>query len=150
MKKTVIKRRKHVPAASGTSASTNPSPTSNARLAEQAAAEALVSVSHAQECASGEESGAVSADDHEDGDDGEPRRKRVRRGANGNTPASLVEERGSVFWWCRGVGHTVLDVCSFFPGFDSYYRFVFLVHIAQHKLYERLWVIFGPPYPKLC
>ena len=87
MKKTVIKRRKHVPAASGTSASTNPSPTSNTHLTEQAAAEALVSVSRAQERASGKESSAVGADDHEDGDDGEPRRKRVRRGANGNTPA---------------------------------------------------------------
>jgi len=92
MKKTVIKRRKRVPAASGTSASTNTSPTSTARLTEQAAAEALVSVSRAQERPSGEESGA---EDDEDEDDDEPRRKRAKRGANGNPPASLARRRSA-------------------------------------------------------
>ena len=95
MKKTVIKRRKRVPAASGTSASTNTSPASNTRLTEQAAAEALVSVSRAQERASGEESDGPGADDDEDDDEDEPRRKRVRRGANGNAPASLVRRRSA-------------------------------------------------------
>lgn len=95
MKKTVIKRRKRVPAASGTGASTNTSPAANTRLTEQAAAEALVSVSRAQERASGEESDGPAADDDEDEDEDEPRRKRVRRGANGNPPASLVRRRSA-------------------------------------------------------
>lgn len=92
MKKTVIKRRKRVPAASGTSASTHTSPASNTRLTEQAAAEALVSVSRAQERASGEDS---DGPDDEDEDEDEPRRKRARRGANGNAPASLVRRRSA-------------------------------------------------------
>ena len=93
MKKTVIKRRKRVPAASGTSASANTSPASNTRLTEQAAAEALVSVSRAQERASGEDSDGPG--DDEDDDEDEPKRKRARRGANGNTPASLVRRRSA-------------------------------------------------------
>ena len=95
MKKTVIKRRKRVPAASGASASANTSPTANTRLTEQAAAEALVSVSRVQERASGEESGGVGADDDEDEDEDEPRRKRVKRGANGNAAAALVRRRSA-------------------------------------------------------
>jgi GATA-binding protein len=93
MKKTVIKRRKRVPAASGASASTNTSPAANTRLTEQAAAEALVSVSRVQERASGEESGP-GADDDDDEDEDEPRRKRAKRGANGN-PASLIRRRSA-------------------------------------------------------
>ena len=73
-----------MPSASGTSASTNTSPTSTARLTEQVAVEALVSVSRVQECPSDEESGA------EDDDDDEPRRKRAKRGADGNPLASLA------------------------------------------------------------
>ena len=46
----------------------NASPTSNTRLTEQAAAEALVSVSCAQERASGKESGGPGADDDEGND----------------------------------------------------------------------------------
>ena len=95
MKKTVIKRRKRVPAAAGASANTNASPTSNTRLTEQAAAEALVSVSRVQERASGEESGGVGADDDDDDDDDEPRRKRVKRATNGNPSASLVRRRSA-------------------------------------------------------
>jgi GATA-binding protein len=95
MKKTVIKRRKRVPAASGAGASANTSPTSNARLTEQAAAEALVSVSRVQERASGEESGGLGADDDEGDDDDEPRRKRAKRGANGGPPASLLRRRSA-------------------------------------------------------
>ena len=95
MKKTVIKRRKRVPAASGASTNTNTSPAANTRLTEQAAAEALVSVSRVQERASGEESGGVGADDDDDEDDDEPRRKRVKRGTNGNTPAALVRRRSA-------------------------------------------------------
>jgi hypothetical protein len=80
MKKTVIKRRKRVPAASGvgsgTGVSVAVSPTTG-RLTEQAAAEALVSVGRVQERASGEESGGLGAD--EDEDEEEPKRKRVRR-----------------------------------------------------------------------
>ena len=94
MKKTVIKRRKRVPAASGASASTNTSPTSNTRLTEQAAAEALVSVSRAQERASGEDSDGAGAEDDDDDDD-EPRRKRAKRGVNGNPPASLTRRRSA-------------------------------------------------------
>lgn len=95
MKKTVIKRRKRVPAASGASASTNTSPTSNTRLTEQAAAEALVSVSRAQERASGEESDGAGAEDDDDEDEDEPRRKRIKRAANGNPPASLTRRRSA-------------------------------------------------------
>ena len=92
MKKTVIKRRKRVPAASGASASANTSPAANTRLTEQAAAEALVSVSRVQERASGEESGV---DDDDDEEEDEPRRKRVKRGASGNTAASLARRRSA-------------------------------------------------------
>ena len=95
MKKTVIKRRKRVPAASGASASTNPSPSSNTRLTDQAAAEALVSVSRAQERASGEETDGAGAEDDDDDDDDEPRRKRVKRNANGTSSASLARRRSA-------------------------------------------------------
>ena len=94
MKKTVIKRRKRVPAASGASASTNTSPSSNTRLTEQAAAEALVSVSRVQERPSGEESDGPGADDDEDEDEDGPRRKRVKRSANGGAP-SLARRRSA-------------------------------------------------------
>jgi hypothetical protein len=92
---TVIIRRKRVPATPGASPSTNTSPAANTRLTEQAAAEALVSVSRAQERASGEDSDGPGADDDDDGDGDEPRRKRVRRGANGNAPASLAKRRSA-------------------------------------------------------
>lgn len=93
MKKTVIKRRKRVPAASGASASTNTSPAANTRLTEQAAAEALVSVSRVQERASGEDSDGPGDDEDEDED--EPRRKRAKRGANGHPAASLARRRSA-------------------------------------------------------
>ena len=89
MKKIVIKRRKRVPAASWAGASSNTSLATNARLTEQAAAEALVSVSCVQERASGEDSGAG---DEEDKGEGEPRRK---RGASGNTAASLARRKST-------------------------------------------------------
>ena len=79
-----------MPSASGTSASTNTSPTSTARLTEQVAAKALVFVSRVQECPSGEESGPQ---DDKDDDDDEPRRKRAKRGAGGNPLASLARRR---------------------------------------------------------
>ncbi|PPR05325.1 hypothetical protein CVT24_008044 [Panaeolus cyanescens] len=68
MKKTVIKRRKRVPAAPGVGSG-------NGRLSDQAAAEALVAV--------GRTTGGVSPSHpgHEDSDadDGQPKRKRTRR-----------------------------------------------------------------------
>jgi hypothetical protein len=92
--KTVIKRRKRVPAASDASASTNVPPSVSTRLTEQAAAEALVSVSRSQDRASGEDSDGAGAEDG-DGDDDGPRRRRARRGANGNPPASLARRRSA-------------------------------------------------------
>lgn len=92
MKKTVIKRRKRVPAASG---GPNASPPAPGRLTEQAAAEALVSVGRVQ-VASGEESAGMGADD-DDEEDEEPKRKRVRRGvgANGKVESAPIVRRRS-------------------------------------------------------
>ena len=78
MKKPVLKRRKRVPAASGASAS------ANTRLTEQAAAEALVSLSRGRKRPSDEE-GEV-----EDG----PRRKRVKDSVHGSAP-SLARRRSA-------------------------------------------------------
>ncbi|KAF9038041.1 hypothetical protein BJ165DRAFT_1407972 [Panaeolus papilionaceus] len=68
MKKTVIKRRKRVPAAPGVGSG-------NGRLSDQAAAEALVAV--------GRTAGGVSpghpGNDDSDADEGQPKRKRTRR-----------------------------------------------------------------------
>jgi GATA-binding protein, other eukaryote len=90
MKKTVIKRRKRVPAASGGSSGTvvPVSPTTG-RLTEQAAAEALVSVGRVQERVSGEESGGLGADEDEE-EEMEPKRKRVRRSVVVNGKAESV------------------------------------------------------------
>jgi GATA-binding protein len=76
MKKTVIKRRKRVPAAAGAA-----SPSPSARMTDQAAAEALVAVGRyaAGNGGNGEES---------DGEAQEPKRKRTRR-----TRASRVVEK---------------------------------------------------------
>jgi GATA-binding protein len=96
MKKTVIKRRKRVPAASGGVGSGNGvsvavSPTTG-RLTEQAAAEALVSVGRVQERASEEESGGLDDDEEE-----EPKRKRARRGVgvNGKVESAPIVRRRS-------------------------------------------------------
>ena len=59
-------------------------------MIEQAAAEALVSVSRVQQRASGEDSGA--GDDESEEED-EPRGKRVEHGASGNTAAPLTRRR---------------------------------------------------------
>ena len=58
-------------------------------MTERAAVEALASVPRVQERASCEDSGA------DDEDEDEPRRKRVKRGASGNTAASLARRRSS-------------------------------------------------------
>ena len=80
MKKTVIKRRKRVPAASG-SASANTSPGSS-RMTDQAAAEALVSVGRMATAGAGA-AGASGVDESEGEGEGaqQPRRKRARRAA---------------------------------------------------------------------
>lgn len=80
MKKTVIKRRKRVPAAPG-SASTP------GRLSDQAAAEALVSVGRGGVSAA---SGGATGEESE-GEAEQPRKKRARRG--GKTRASNAEEK---------------------------------------------------------
>ncbi|KAJ3821008.1 hypothetical protein F5878DRAFT_625189 [Lentinula raphanica] len=67
MKKTVIKRRKRVPAAAGTG------PPISMRMTDQAAAEALVAVGRTGGSAPGDES-----DDHES-PEGEPKKKRSRK-----------------------------------------------------------------------
>ena len=67
MKKTVIKRRKRVPAAPGVS--------SGGRISDQAAAEALVAVGRS----------GVSPVNNEESDDEQPRKKRTRRSAKGRT-----------------------------------------------------------------
>ena len=90
MQTSVIKRRKRVLAALGTSASAHTSPPANTRLTERATAKALVSVSRVQERASGEDSGA---DDGEDEEEDELRRKRVRRGTSWNTAAASLARR---------------------------------------------------------
>ena len=68
MKKTVIKRRKRVPAAPGVS--------SGGRISDQAAAEALVAVGR---------SGVSPGGNNEDSEDEPPRKKRTRRSAKGRT-----------------------------------------------------------------
>lgn len=68
MKKTVIKRRKRVPAAPGVS--------SGGRISDQAAAEALVAVGR---------SGVSPEGNNEDSEDEQPRKKRTRRSTKGRT-----------------------------------------------------------------
>ncbi|KAF8341105.1 hypothetical protein F5887DRAFT_264841 [Amanita rubescens] len=82
MKKTVIKRRKRVPAAASGSASANTSPGSS-RMTDQAAAEALVSVGRMASAAGAGASGASGVDESEGEGEGaqQPRRKRARRAA---------------------------------------------------------------------
>ena len=82
MKKSVIKRRKRVPAAASGSASANTSPGSS-RMTDQAAAEALVSVGRMASAAGAGASGASGVDESEGEGEGaqQPRRKRARRAA---------------------------------------------------------------------
>ncbi|KAF8877903.1 hypothetical protein BD779DRAFT_1556233, partial [Infundibulicybe gibba] len=79
MKKTVIKRRKRVPAAPGVSGS--------GRMSDQAAAEALVAVGRA---GTGVGSGASGAGDDSDGE--EPRRKRARKGRDTRSRNRAAED----------------------------------------------------------
>ncbi|KAH6916515.1 hypothetical protein BKA70DRAFT_1256099 [Coprinopsis sp. MPI-PUGE-AT-0042] len=81
MKKTVIKRRKRVPAAPGSAPGSTPG-----RLSDQAAAEALVSVGRGGAAASGAATGEES-----EGEAEQPRKKRARRG--GKTRASNADEK---------------------------------------------------------
>lgn len=89
MKKTVIKRRKRVPAAAGASTSNAPVGGSG-RMSDQAAAEALVAVGRFA-------AGNSGNGDESDGEAQEPKRKRTRRsGAGngaGNKPTRLAPER---------------------------------------------------------
>ncbi|KAG6809664.1 hypothetical protein H0H92_015248, partial [Tricholoma furcatifolium] len=93
MKKTVIKRRKRVPAAAATSPS-HPHPAH--RMTDQAAAEALVSVGRLGSGRRGDADESDELDDaDEDGDadedDGEPpRKRRARRGAGGAVSSASV------------------------------------------------------------
>ena len=82
MKKTVIKRRKRVPAAASGSASANTSPGSS-RMTDQAAAEALVSVGRMASAAGAGVAGTSGMDESEGEGGGaqQPRRKRARRAA---------------------------------------------------------------------
>ncbi|EMD39435.1 URBS1-like transcription factor [Gelatoporia subvermispora B] len=68
MKKTVIKRRKRVPAAPG-------SPTQQDRMTDQAAAEVLASVGRSM----GQGPGSASGAGPEEGEEDQPRRKRARK-----------------------------------------------------------------------
>ncbi|KAG6832122.1 hypothetical protein H0H87_002635 [Tephrocybe sp. NHM501043] len=88
MKKTVIKRRKRVPAAAATSPSLG-----QHRMTDQAAAEALVAVGRVgtgrREDESGEETMEGDDADGDEEDDGEPpRKRRARRGAGVGASAS--------------------------------------------------------------
>lgn len=74
MKKTVIKRRKRVPAASGAAAA--------GRMSDQAAAEALVAVGRAGGVGGGNGNGTATAEES-DGEAEQPKRKRAKRGAAG-------------------------------------------------------------------
>ncbi|KAG6852525.1 hypothetical protein C0991_011222 [Blastosporella zonata] len=106
MKKTVIKRRKRVPAATTTSPS---HPPGQHRMTDQAAAEALVAVGRLNSGRRGEESGEdvemmmedAEGDDDDDGEDGEPpRKRRARRGAGVGVSATVglrkTRSKGSV------------------------------------------------------
>ncbi|KAJ7262130.1 hypothetical protein C8J57DRAFT_1719668 [Mycena rebaudengoi] len=82
MKKTVIKRRKRVPAAGGMPASPpthHLQPGSNNAMTDQAAAEALVAVGRSRGGLNGGNGNGGGAGTDEDGEDGAPRRKRARR-----------------------------------------------------------------------
>ena len=74
MKKTVIKRRKRVPAASGAAAT--------GRMSDQAAAEALVAVGRAGGVGGGNGNGTATGEES-DGETEQPKRKRAKRGGAG-------------------------------------------------------------------
>ncbi|EAU89984.2 hypothetical protein CC1G_05900 [Coprinopsis cinerea okayama7 len=84
MKKTVIKRRKRVPAAPGSAGNTP------GRLSDQAAAEALVSVGRGG--VSSAASGGGATGEESEGETDQPRRKRVRRGKTRSAAAAEKED----------------------------------------------------------
>jgi len=85
MKKTVIKRRKRVPAAGPT----------GQRLSDQAAAEALVSVGRVQGAGGGHMSGEGDEEEAEGEDEAEaPQRKRARRGRGKERDTTRTRSRG--------------------------------------------------------
>lgn len=86
MKKTVIKRRKRVPAAAGGAGG---APVSGGRMSDQAAAEALVSVGRGGVASAA--SGAGTGGEESDGEVEQPRKKRTRRSVR--TRASAAAER---------------------------------------------------------
>ncbi|KAF5383855.1 hypothetical protein D9615_003791 [Tricholomella constricta] len=110
MKKTVIKRRKRVPAAAGATASPQQQRAEHLhqqnRMTDQAAAEALVAVGRLGSGRRGENEESGEEEEEEDGgedgeDDGEPpRKRRARRGAGVGATASVglrkTRSRGSV------------------------------------------------------
>ena len=75
MKKTVIKRRKRVPAASASAGATG-------RMSDQAAAEALVAVGRAGGVGGGNGNGTATGEES-DGETEQPKRKRAKRGGAG-------------------------------------------------------------------
>jgi len=108
MKKTVIKRRKRVPAAAGTG------PPIPMRMTDQAAAEALVSVGRGAGSGPGEESDEVEGE--------QPKKKRARRskgGKDSDIGEESFDDRNSGPW---GEGrapspqHKMLPVGGYHPG----------------------------------
>jgi len=86
MKKTVIKRRKRVPAAAGGAGGSSPSV--SGRMSDQAAAEALVSVGRVGLPTA---SGAATAEESEGEEQQQPKKKRARRSVR--TRASAAAEK---------------------------------------------------------
>jgi GATA-binding protein len=83
MKKTVIKRRKRVPAAAGSVSG------SSGRMSDQAAAEALVAVARL-----GVGNGTAQVGDESEGEVEPPKRKRARRGKSDKSKSASRKDRG--------------------------------------------------------
>ncbi|TFK24077.1 hypothetical protein FA15DRAFT_436712 [Coprinopsis marcescibilis] len=89
MKKTVIKRRKRVPAAPG-----SVGPTPAGRLSDQAAAEALVSVGRGAVSSAASAGGATGEESEAEAE--QPRRKRLRRGKTRASAAAVGKDEDDV------------------------------------------------------